>query len=65
MALVSYTWTNDVSCGAIAVAFSVTSTALQLSNTGSTWQVAPIDYNTVQDHTFSITVSGTDGAGAA
>ena len=31
MALTSYTWTNDVSCGAIAVVFSITSTTLQLS----------------------------------
>ena len=68
MPLTSYTWTSgDCSSNPIAVVFqsssSALTTSLQLLNTGSSWQVEPTDYNTVQDHTFSILVSGIDGAG--
>jgi hypothetical protein len=69
MALTSYKWTSgDCTSHPVAVIFestiSTVTPTLKLSNDGSTWQVEPLDYNTIQDHSFSILVSGTDGAGA-
>jgi hypothetical protein len=68
MALTSYAYTNDVgTCSYRTVNIQNTdgssTSDLIPTNTGSSWSVEPADYYTVQDHTFQVIVSGTDGVG--
>ena len=71
MILSAYTWTDPVAaCGVISASLSlVTSTAGSLSltydGTNSRWFVETADSAIVQEHSFSLTISGTDNVAPA
>ena len=70
MTMSEFTWTNPTAaCGAVTAVFVssglATTADLKVTQSGSTWFVEPIDYNTVNDHTFSLKMQGVDNAGVA